>query len=169
MKRGAAFPFEKLIQIMMTVMEILAVGLIIAGIIYVIIQAGKEPPDLDFKRVMQASAKLIDDFDEGRIRGTAEMSVPVASEKPFDIAFFPDGGPEDRCKGKPCLCMYYILGGGAPKTTCKIINIAQKCTQTECGEELCAGPLVKPYPEVKGGQIIIRIQCTTQGSQFVVT
>jgi hypothetical protein len=168
MKKGTTIVPEWLIKLVMEVLEILAVVLIIAGIGYVIWQAQKDPQDQDFKRVLDATAKLLNDYDDGKIHGKEEITVPIVSKDPLDIAFYPDGGGESKCKNKPCLCMYHSTSDGS-KTTCKIINIASKCTTAECGGALCSGLYYPPTRESKGGAVTVKIECTTAGSQFIVT
>lgn len=168
MKKGTTIVPEWLIKLVMEVLEILAVVLIVAGIGYVIWQAQKDPQDQDFKRVLDATAKLINDYDEGKILGNQEITVPIVSKEPLDIAFYPDGGGEDKCGKKSCICMYH-LADGKPKKTCKTMDIASKCTTATCGGKLCAGPQYPPTTESKGGTVSIKIICTTEGSQFIVT
>lgn len=167
-KKGTTIVPEWLIKLVMEVLEILAVVLIIAGIGYVIWQAQKDPQDQDFKRVLDATAKLINDYDDGKIYGNQEITVPIVSKEPLDIAFYPDGGGEDKCGKKPCICMYHFLDDKSKKT-CKTIDITPKCTTAACGGQLCAGPLYPPTTESKGGSVSVKIICTTAGSQFIVT
>lgn len=167
MKKGSVIVPEWLVQLTMDVLEIMAVILIVAGIGYVIWQAQKTPQDQDFKRVLDATAKLLSDYDKGEIRAMKDIPVPVNSETPYDVAFYPDG-VEKQCRGKPCLCMYYVTSSGASKTTCKVLGIQTKCTGT-CGGKLCAGPVMPAHAVIKGNTIDIKIACTTEGSQFLVT
>lgn len=169
MKKGSAEIVPSwLVGLMIQLLEIVSVLLIIGGIVYVVIQSQRTPQDQDFKRMLDASAKLIDDYDAGKIYGKQEIIVPIVSEKQFQIAFYPDGKLESRCKNKPCLCMYTLTDSGEAKTTCKIIDMQQTCTGT-CGGPLCAGLSYFPTSKSKGNTIKIGIECTTQGSQFVVT
>jgi len=169
MKKGqAGFSTERLMRIILTAGEIIAVVLIITGIGYVIREANKPEPDRDFKRVLDATAKIIENFDDGRIQSNAEMVVPLFSKQPYEMAFFRDGGTEDRCGGKPCLCIYYDTPDG-PKTTCKIFKIKQNCTKQTCGEELCAGATVPPHTKAKGSAAIVTITCTTRGTELTVS
>jgi hypothetical protein len=168
MKKGSVIMPEWLVKLIFQLLEIMSVILIIVGIGYVVVQSQKTPQDQDFKRVLDASAKLIDDYDAGKIYGKQEIIVPIVSEKQFQLAFYPDGKLESKCKNKPCLCMYTLTDSGEAKTTCKIIDMQQTCTGT-CGGPLCAGPSYSPASKSKGNTIKIGIECTTQGSQFVVT
>jgi hypothetical protein len=167
MKKGSVIMPEWLVKLIFQLLEIMAVVLIIVGIGYVVVQSQKTLQDQDFKRVLDASAKLIDDYDAGKIHGKQEIIVPIVSENQFQIAFYPDGKFESRCKNKPCLCMYTLTDSGEAKTTCKVIDMQQICTGT-CGGPLCAGPSYSPSSKSKGSTIKIGIECTTQGSQFVV-
>ena len=167
MKKGTAIVPEWLVNLIMAALEIVSVVLIVAGIGYVIWQAQKDPQEMDFARVLKASDKLLNDYDEGKIYGKQEINVPISSEKAMDIAFYPDGGGEKNCRGKSCICMYHLTADG-PKTTCKIIDIKQKCTTAQCGGALCAGAPYPPTPEMKGGIVTVKIECTTEGSQFII-
>lgn len=167
MKKGSDLMPTWLVNIILAVLEIASVALIIGGIIYVFVQGQKDPQEMDFARVLKASAKLLNDYDEGKMYGKQEINVPIASEKPMDIAFYPDGGGEAKCKGRACMCMYHLTADG-PKTTCKTIDVKQKCTTAQCGGELCAGSLYPPTPESKGGKVTVKIECTTEGSQFII-
>ena len=168
MKKGqAGLSTERLLRIILTAGEIIAVLLIVAGIWYVIREANKPEPEKDFKRVLDSTAKMIDNFDEGRIRGNAEMAIPSFSNIPYKMAFFQDGSIEKTCGG-PCVCIYYDTPDGSKKA-CKIFKIKTKCTQQTCGEELCAGPTIPPHDKIKGSASIIKITCTTRGSEFTVS
>jgi hypothetical protein len=162
---------EWLIEILKGFLEVVLVIVIVVGAVAIVWNATKKTPmDQDFKRVLDASAKLIEDFQDERIYGNAVIPVPIASGEAFQVYFYPATGaavkPPAKCKGRTCLCMYYIIEG-QQKETCKTIETKDKCKRDTCGEDLCAGNFAQ-FIVKKGDVVNVAVMCTDQGSVFTV-
>lgn len=161
---------EWLLNLLKGVIEVVIVVAIVFGAIAVVWRATKSTPqDQDFKRVLDAASRLMDDFDDGKIMGNAHFNVPIVSEELMKIFFYPAKGaavaPPPRCRGRSCLCMYYNVGG-VEKETCKAVETKDKCSK-ECGKELCAGAH-KQFAVKKEDTVRVAITCTNQGSLLSV-
>ncbi len=183
MKRGSAkdhfFPHGKkaqtetyawLIDILKGILEVVLVLAIVIGMIAIIWNATKKTPqDQDFKRVLDATKKLIDDFEEGKIQSRAYYTVPIVSPEKLEIYFFPEKGlepPPPRCGGRTCFCMFQLIGDNL-KETCRIVDTKPECKLETCGEELCPGSY-KHFTLEKGDDITVSIDCTPKGSKLSI-
>jgi len=165
MKKGQMVP-ETLVKLVIITLNVVLVVMIVVFALS-IFQKGKTPQDADFKAVLDASAKLLQDFQDGKIK-TGQFTVPMSSEEKFQIVFFPQGDTEmwTECRGKTCLCMRYYIKG-EPKKTCKIIDIQATCQEKTCGKELCAGSK-SDFDVQRGDNVKIAIACNA-GQQLAVS
>ncbi len=171
-KRGQLEPLNWLFNLLRGAAGLILVLFIVIGLVSVVWNARKlTQMDRDFKHILDATEALMNDFDNGKIYGNANIPVPILSDTPFNVVFYPAAGapvkPPDKCRGQNCMCLYYKSGSDI-KETCKLIEVKTKCTQETCGKELCAGPY-KEFVLQKGNAINVEIACTDKGSQFSVT
>lgn len=171
-KRGQFGPLQWLFNLVRGAAGLLLVLFIVVGLVSVVWNARKlTPMDRDFKHTLDAGEKLIEDFDDGKIYGSAFISVPILSADSFRVGFFPATGapvkPPDKCRGQNCMCLYYVVSN-VIKETCKLIEVKTNCTAETCGKELCAGPYID-FTVKKGNAIKVEIACTDKGSQFRVS
>ena len=162
-------PLSFVVRLVIGVLEVTLVLAIVIGAVVVVWRATKATPqDQDFKRVLDAADRLIEIFDDGKIRTNAEYNVPIVSKEAAEIIFYPakTAAMPPRCKQRACLCTYYVIADNK-KETCKIIETKDTCKAETCGEELCSGPYSKMSVQ-KGDLVKVAIKCTSQGSQFVV-
>jgi hypothetical protein len=170
-KKGQLEPLNWLFNLLRGAAGLILVLFIVIGLVSVVWNARKKTQmDDDFKHILDAAEVLMNDFDDGKIYGNANIPVPIASETAFNIVFFPAAGapvkPPDKCRGQNCMCLYYKVDSSI-KETCKLIEVKTKCVQETCGKELCAGPY-KEFTLKKGNAINVQISCTDKGSQFSV-
>ncbi len=121
---------DTFIAILLKVLEIVLVVVVVGGILSIVWnKTNATPQDQDFKRILDAEEKIEKDFEDKEIASEQYFTVPIVSENPMQIAFYPEGGIviPHKCKGKTCICMYYITTGGK-KETCKTIDIKGECT-----------------------------------------
>ena len=162
-------PVSVFVRIIIGILETTLVLTIVVGAVAVIWNATKtSPQDQDFKRVLDAADRLINSFEDGKIRSTAEFKVPIVSEDVLQIMFYPakTAAMPPRCKERTCVCMYYVVADNK-KETCKIIETKDNCKPETCGEELCAGSYSDMVAK-KGDSVRVAIGCTNQGSQLII-
>ncbi len=168
MKRGI-LSLNFFVWLILGLLGLVLVYLIISGFTGIITGGKMTAQDQDAKRVIDAFDKLIDDYDSQKIGPKTYLSVPLVSEDPMKIGFYPARKGEElppRCKGRPCLCVYYVISDTI-KETCKPIEINNICKETACGGDLCAGDLVQ-FDAKKGDNVKLEIECTTKGTQLTV-
>ncbi len=167
MKKGQTETLTWLVDILKGILEVVLVLAIVATLIAVVWRATLQDQDKDFKRILDATNAMIEDFQDKNTINT-QITVPAVSEEPYTIRFYPAGGKYQvpKCKGKTCLCMYYPVGDTL-KETCKTIETEKACKPGSCGEELCAGEY-KDFTIQKGNAVNIAINCTSQGSILTV-
>lgn len=169
MKKGQTETFNWLIDILKGILEVVLVLAIVATLIAVVWQSSKTEQDKDFKRMLDATNALIENFqDKNTIN--AQITVPAVSPKPYTVRFYPPKGivQVPKCKGQTCVCMYYkVEGTDTLKETCKTIETQTDCKMENCGEKLCAGPF-NEFTVQKGNAVTIAINCTDQGSILTV-
>ncbi len=169
MKKGT-MPLEWLVKISLQALQIFLVVAILVGVGAIIWRStAKQPQDQDFKAIMDAYAQLQDNFEKGKVRSGASFIVPISTEEPMRVSFYPQGDAKmpSKCKGKTCLCMVYTIDDN-PKETCQVIDVKPACTTTTCGKELCAGPSAG-FILTRGDQVKIALQCFTDGQKIAVT
>lgn len=170
-KKAQTETYAWLIDILKGILEVVLVLAIVISLIAIVWNATKKTPqDQDFKRVLDATKKLIDDFEEGKIQSRAYYTVPIVSPEKLEIYFFPPKGseapPPPRCGGRTCFCMYQLIADNL-KETCRIVETKPECKLQTCGEELCPGSF-KHFTLEKGDDITVSIDCTPQGSKLIV-
>lgn len=163
--------YEWLIEILKGLLEVVLVIAIVVGLIAIIYNATQRTPqDNDFKRILDASKSLMKDFENGKVKGQASFTVPIVSEDLFQVVFYPQKDtavvPPPKCKGRTCICMYYVIADNK-KETCKIIETKPECKLDTCGEELCPGASTQ-FVVKRGDFVRVGIDCTSKGSQLSV-
>ena len=168
MKKGF-ISFEWLVEILTSFLQVALVIAIVVGAIAVVYRATQvTPQEQDLKRVMDASAKIIEDFEDGKVMGKEYINVPIVSEEFVQLVFYPRAVAPPTCKKRSCLCAYFIVKAQEKKKeTCKIIETKQTCSADTCGEELCEGPYSE-FTVKKGDAVNVAISCTDKGSLYTV-
>ncbi len=168
MKKGF-WSLEVLLDMLKDILPtMLVIAIVIGGMSIIWRATQKEAPDQDMKRMLDATDALIEQFSNKKISTDAYYTVGITSDKPMQVAFYPEGGyaMPPACRGRSCLCIYYITSGGK-KETCKPIDIKGRCTQETCGGELCAGDYTE-FNVQKGEAVKFSVACTDKGTQLMV-
>ena len=166
MKRGQ-ISWEQFLSILLAALEVLLVVTIVVGIVYVVTKGKAEPEEKDFKRVLDATDSLIENFEDKKIQTNAYLTVPMMAEMSEIIFYRPkDPASPDKCRGQTCICMTFYIKGN-PKTTCKTIETPIACTPGTCGEELCAGPATRFIVKEKEN-VRVSIDCIEGSSRLSV-
>ncbi|MBW2970046.1 hypothetical protein KY319_02890 [Candidatus Woesearchaeota archaeon] len=163
MKKGQVETLNWLIEILKEILPLILVVAIVVGLLAIVWRGEMQPPEKDFKKILEATDHLLERFEDGKLYSSQEITVPLDSEKPFQIAFYPGGGPvmPPACKGRTCVCMYFMTNG--KKETCKTIETSKQCQQ--CGEDLCSGPY-NTFTVEKGDAVTVSVDCTNSGSRI---
>ncbi len=168
-KKKGFISLEWLIEILTSFLQVALVLAIVVGAIAVVWKATQTTPqEQDLKRIVDASAELIEDFEDGKVMGEEYITVPIVTEEFIQLAFYPSAVAPPPCKKRSCLCAYFIVKAQEKKKeTCKIIETKQTCSADTCGKELCEGPYSE-FTVKKGNGVRVAITCTDKGSLYTV-
>lgn len=166
MKKGE-LSLEWLVELIKGILPVLLVIAIVASIFAVIWMGAKTPEDKEFGRIADAMDNVLDAYDDKKSQ--TAITVPIVTEKPIPIIFYPKGslGLPAKCSGQACVCMYPIIEAGKKKETCKTVDVTNQCDYT-CGGDLCSTEPAS-FTLTKGNAMRIEIDCTDQGSEFRVS
>ncbi|MEM3154640.1 MAG: hypothetical protein QW165_03700 [Candidatus Woesearchaeota archaeon] len=167
-KKKGFISIEWLVEILKEAAPLLIGIAAVFAIISIIWRGAMTDQDRDFKRIIDAKEHLVDRFDDKKIIAGETITIPIASEKPFQIAFYPEGGvaTPQKCKGRTCLCMYQLVET-TKKETCHVIETSKTCSPA-CGETLCVTQDYTEFAVKKGNLVQVAIICTDKGSVLTV-
>ena len=165
MKKGSIFTLERLVSLVLAVMGIIAILLILVGILNWTLKGQKTKEDRNFERILNAMDAILKNFETKTQHGT--ISVPI-DVKHLSILFYSNTDSElpKKCKKQACLCMYSIVENQM-KETCRNYDFKSEY-KTPCGKTICAPKSILVDSATIGDAIKIGIECTDQGTEFVI-
>jgi len=151
-------------MIIKIVVLIMVIGIVIG--LVVIISMYKTEPEKDFKRIIDPIDNILKNYDKKQQHNTIE--IPIVSKHVFEIAFYPQNyekSPKD-CEKQTCICI--IDYNNNYKQTCsKLLDIKNEC-YPPCGKTICAKEYYSKLLQ-KGQTLKVGLQCTDEGTRFIIT